>query len=87
MSGASRGGGRVRHGSAESAVDLMEAKSSEAERLSRSEARLRRRAEERALDSLSASENRRFHEDDGAVGRREGPKARLVEGAQIKCIS
>jgi hypothetical protein len=42
-------------GSAGNAVDLMEAFLSEAERRSRGEARLRRRAT-RALDSLSASE-------------------------------
>jgi len=35
----------------------MEASFSEAERLSRGEARLRRRAERRALDSLLASED------------------------------
>lgn len=42
--------------SAESAVDLMETKPSEAERQSRGEARLAAARHRRALDSLSASE-------------------------------
>ena len=70
-----RGYRRAASSSAGSAVDLMEAKSSEAGRLSRGEARLWRRAERRALDSLPASETKRFHEVDGAVGRRYGDRA------------
>src|SRR5271167_4865147 len=58
--------------SAGSAVDLMKAKTSEAESLSRGEARLRRRAK-RALDRLSASEKTSLHEVDGALGRRMEP--------------
>ena len=48
------------------AVDLMETSFSEAERLSRGEGRLRRRAERRALDSLLASEDLVSMRKDGA---------------------
>jgi hypothetical protein len=45
----------------------MEAKTSEAEGLSRSPARLTATRATRVLDSPSASENRRFHGVDGAL--------------------
>ena len=68
-----------------SAVDLMEAKSFEAERLSRGEARLRRRAERRALDSLLASEkDASMRPTARCVGG--GPTRALAERARIKCI-
>jgi hypothetical protein len=51
------------------AVDFMEAPFFEAERLSRGEARLRRPAERRVLDSLSASEHLVSKRKDGALCR------------------
>ena len=56
--------------SADGAVDLMTAKPSEAARLSRGEARLRRRAE-RAPLTASRLRNTGRHEVDGAGGRAE----------------
>jgi hypothetical protein len=57
------------------AVDLMEAKTSEAEELSRTRRSARRRRRAVLLDSSSASEKRRFHEVDGA-SRQNAAKAR-----------
>jgi len=51
------------------AVDLMEAKSSEARGLSRARLSARRRRRASPLDSPLDSENRRFHEVDGASCR------------------
>jgi hypothetical protein len=60
---------KKRRVSAESAVDLMEAKSSAAERRSRGFSPLSAARRRRALDRLSAAEKERFHEVDGAQGR------------------
>ena len=63
-------------------------KNSEAARLSKGGARLRRRAGTRALDSLAASERRGFHEVDGALcrtWRRSPSRRRTVCPSRRQC--